>query len=261
MVINTIARNTFREHIRNRVLYVIGAIAILLIGFAHVLGDWAVFNRVYVVTSFTLSVMSLSGLLISIFVGVGLVHTEIEKHTLYTIVTKPVSRTQFLLGKYIGLLYIIGCHLTLLSVAFVIAVLLSGGSVTFEHLLVIILKGAEMSLIIAIALFFSTFSSTALSAFFTFGIYIAGQTLPSVLDQIAFTKKIGSANYSEIQESIAQILHTIIPDFTLFNRSHELIHSIPLTIGDVSLTLCYGLLYSVLLLTGASLWFHRKEFT
>ncbi|MGL1900859.1 MAG: ABC transporter permease [Fibrobacterales bacterium] len=260
MVINTIAKNTFREHIRNRVLYVIGAIALFLIGFAHVLGDWAIFNRVYVVTSFTLSVMSLSGLLISIFIGVGLVHTELEKHTLYTIVTKPVSRTQFLLGKYIGLLYIIACHLTVLSMAFIIAVLLSGGAITVEHLWVLVLKGSEMALVIAIALFFSTFSSTALSAFFTFSLYVAGQTLPSVLEQIAFTKKIGSAHYSEVQDSIAHLLHAIVPDFTLFNRSHELIHAIPLSFCDVSTAFCYGLLYSILLLAGAAFWFHRKEF-
>ena len=110
-----IAHNTFRESIRDKILYNIVFLAIALTLFSIVLGEWSVFDRAYVIKSTTLSVMSLSGLLISIFVGISLVQKEIQRRTVLTLLSKPISRVTFIVGKYFGLLAVVAVHLTLLT--------------------------------------------------------------------------------------------------------------------------------------------------
>ena len=113
--IGIIALNTFRESIRDKILYNIGFLAIALTLFSIVLGEWSVFDRAYVIKSTTLSVMSLSGLLISIFVGISLVQKEIQRRTVLTLLSKPISRASFIVGKYFGLLAVVAVHLMLLT--------------------------------------------------------------------------------------------------------------------------------------------------
>ena len=98
--VGIIALNTFRESVRNKVLYNIVFLAIALAFFSIILGEWSVFDRSYVIKSTTLSIMSLSGLLISVFVGISLVQKEIQGRTVLTLLSKPISRGVFLVGKY-----------------------------------------------------------------------------------------------------------------------------------------------------------------
>ena len=108
-----IAHNTFRESIRDKILYNIVFLAIALTLFSIVLGEWSVFDRAYVIKSTTLSVMSLSGLLISIFVGISLVQKEIQRRTVLTLLSKPISRVTLIVGKYFGLLAVVAVHLAI----------------------------------------------------------------------------------------------------------------------------------------------------
>ena len=116
--VGIIALNTFRESVRNKVLYNIVFLAIALAFFSIILGEWSVFDRSYVIKSTTLSIMSLSGLLISVFVGISLVQKEIQGRTVLTLLSKPISRGVFLVGKYLGLLAVIAIHLALLTVVY-----------------------------------------------------------------------------------------------------------------------------------------------
>ncbi len=259
-VIKVIALNTFKENIRNRVLYVIIAIALLLVGFAVLLGEWSVFNKEYVIKSFSLSVLSISGLLLSIFIGVGLVQKEIQKKTVYTILTKPVHRASFIIGKYVGLIYIALCHITILSTAIAIVLWTSGGQFSLDLCFGVFLKGVEMALIIAMALFFSTIASPALSSFFTFGLYIAGHVLPEVIEQIAFTKKVGSESYSPVFESVIHFFQAVLPNLSMFDKSSEIVHSLPLNFGSVLVTGLYGVVYIFIFLSASIWWFNKKEF-
>ena len=113
--IGIIALNTFRESVRNKILYNIVFLAIALAFFSVLLGEWSVFDRSYVIKSTTLSIMSLSGLLISVFVGIGLVQKEIQGRTVLTLLSKPIGRGVFIVGKYLGLLAVIAVHLALLT--------------------------------------------------------------------------------------------------------------------------------------------------
>ena len=172
--IGIIALNTFRESIRDKILYNIGFLAIALTLFSIVLGEWSVFDRAYVIKSTTLSVTSLSGLLISIFMGISLVQKEIQRRTVLTLLSKPISRASFIVGKYFGLLAVVAVHLMLLTAIYYVMLFLTGSAPTLSLLTAIYLIFCEMAVVIAVALLFSSFSSTVLSALFTLGVYFAG---------------------------------------------------------------------------------------
>src|SRR5947208_16133152 len=98
-----IARNAFREAVRDRVLYNLVVFALLLIGGAIFLGELSAGQEAKIIVDLGLSAILLFGVFISVFIGVGLVYKEIERRTLYAILSKPISRAEFLLGKYLGL--------------------------------------------------------------------------------------------------------------------------------------------------------------
>ena len=187
--IGIIALNTFRESIRDKILYNIGFLAIALTLFSIVLGEWSVFDRAYVIKSTTLSVMDLSGLLISIFVGISLVQKEIQRRTVLTLLSKPISRAAFIVGKYFGLLAVVAVHLCLLTGIYYCILWVTNSSPTVSLLSAIYLIFCEMAIVIAVALLFSSFSSTVLSALFTLGVYFAGHLSDQLLEMGALTSK------------------------------------------------------------------------
>src|SRR3954471_20318479 len=116
--IAVIAMNAFRETIRDKILYNLVLFAVGLILFSILLGDWSVFARETVIEDFTLAVMSLSGLLMSIFVGIGLIQKEIQRKTILTLLAKPLPRWHFIVGKYLGLLIVLGVNLLIMTLVF-----------------------------------------------------------------------------------------------------------------------------------------------
>src|SRR5687768_7746767 len=172
-----IARNAFREAVRDRVLYNLILFALLLIGSAIFLGELSAGQEAKIIVDLGLSAMLLFGVFIAIFVGVGLVYKEIERRTLYAILSKPIGRGQFLVGKYLGL-----------SLTLLVNVIVMGGGVTLALVYVqrgwnplagkiwpaILLIYFELLIITAVALVFSSFSSPALSALLTFFVFIIG---------------------------------------------------------------------------------------
>ena len=103
MKIRAVAWNTFREAIRDKILYNLVFFSLLIMGVSTYLGDIALGKSVKVIQDVGLASMSVFGLLIAIFVGIGLVYKEIQRRTIYTLLAKPISRGQFLVGKYFGL--------------------------------------------------------------------------------------------------------------------------------------------------------------
>jgi len=172
--IRIIAWNTFREAVRDRVLYNILFLAAGLAAFSVILGEWSVFDRAFVIKSVTLTVMSLSGLLISVFAGIGLVQKEIQRRTVLALLAKPLYRGEFLVGKYLGLLAVVAVHVFLLACVLGFIIFLTGSELDLGLLQAVYLIFLEMALLLSIAVLFSTFSSPLLSAMFTLGLYVAG---------------------------------------------------------------------------------------
>ncbi len=275
--IGIIALNTFRESIRDKILYNIGFLAIALtlfsivLGewsvfdralFSIVLGEWSVFDRAYVIKSTTLSVMSLSGLLISIFVGISLVQKEIQRRTVLTLLSKPISRASFIVGKYFGLLAVVAVHLMLLTAIYYVMLFLTGSAPTLSLLTAIYLIFCEMAVVIAVALLFSSFSSTVLSALFTLGVYFAGHLSDQLLEQVRFATRMGELNgtSSMLFQKAAEVIHAIFPGLYRYNVTTYVVHGVALPDMYVFWNSIYALGYIGVFLAIASWWFSRRDF-
>lgn len=254
--ITAIAGNAFREAVRDRVLYNLVLFVLLLTGAAVFIGELSGGQERKIIVDLGLSAMLLFGVFIAIFVGVGLVYKEIERRTVYTIFAKPVSRGEFLLGKYLGL-----C-LTLL-----VNVLVMGGGVSLALAYVsggmdplvlriwpaILLLYVELMILTGVALLFSSFSSPALSALLTFFVFLIGH-FSSDLKSLATSMGSVSARW------FFSALYYLLPNLANLSFITPAAHGqLPETAFMVR-TLLYSLLYISVILAGATLIFSRRNF-
>jgi Cu-processing system permease protein len=260
-----IALNTFREAVRDRVLYNILFLAVGLALFSVMLGEWSVFDRTFVIKSVTLTVMSLSGLLISVFAGIGLVQKEIQRRTVLTLLAKPLYRGEFLVGKYLGLLAVVAVHVTLLSCVLGLILLWTGTSPDWTLLQAVYLVFWEMALVLAMAVLFSTFSSPLLSALFTLGLYVAGHMSHQILEQMRFAYRMSyegtlTHDYAGVLWNAAKVLHWVLPGLYRFNVSSQVVHGLALSPSYMAWNTLYAMGFVALFLAIAGWWFGRRDF-
>ncbi len=253
MRILSIALNTFRENLREKLLYNLLIFALLMIASSIVVSRLTLGDFHRLILDIGLGSINIFGVLIAIFVGIGLVNKEIEKKTIYTIVSKPVPRYEFLVGKFCGLaitLFVNTCVMVagLLLVLWFMKVPVE--VILFQSVGLIYL---ECLVVTAVALLFSTFSSATLSAIFTLAIYVIGH-LSS--DLRLFGKKF----MGEVGQAVLNALYYTLPNLDRFNLKGHVIHHIEFSATDMGLTLAYGAAYAGLLLLLASLIFQKRDF-
>ena len=260
-----IALNSFREAVRDKIPYVVLLSAVALAAFSVLLGEWSVFDREFVVKSVTVSVISISGLFIALFAGVGQVQKEIQKKTIHTLLAKPVSREAFLLGKYIGLLILIALHVILLSLTLFFLLWVIDGSISIPVIQACYLVFWELAIVLAFAVLFSTYSSALISSIFSFGIYLIGHLSNQILKEVYFAYRVsdeGSFLYDrgELVYDIAKGIHYIFPNLFRFNASMQAAHSITLDASYIIWNSLYAFGYSSIVLCLAALLFRKKDF-
>jgi ABC-type transport system involved in multi-copper enzyme maturation permease subunit len=207
-----IAGNTYRENIRDRILYNLILFALIMIFSSLALGQLTLGNEDKVIIDLGLSSISIFGMLIAIFIGISLVYKELEKRTVYALLAKPVHRHEWILGKYLGLLFTLLVNTVIMTVGLALAMIYTGGiqaSAYLRLLPAVYLIFLSLALITALALLFSTFSSPALSAVFTFFFWLIGH----------FSSDLQS--FAEIAKSapviwLCRILYYVIPNFSNF---------------------------------------------
>lgn len=252
MKVLSIALNTFRENLRDKLLYNLLVFALLMIGSSLLLMRLTLGEFHRLLLDVGLGSINIFGVLIAIFVGIGLVNKEIEKKTIYTIVSKPVARYQFLVGKYLGL------TLTLLVNTLVMAggllLVLFAQSVPIESMLfkALGLIFMEFMVITAVALLCSTFTSATLSAIFTLATYVIGHLTADL--------KIFGEKMDEGMRAAVTGLYYILPNLERFNLKGNVIHHIEVSGTDLLLIVVYGLTYVSFLLMSASIIFQRRDF-
>jgi ABC-type transport system involved in multi-copper enzyme maturation permease subunit len=257
--IRAVAWNTFREAIRDKILYNLVFFALLIMGISTYLGDLAIGKSVKIIQDVGLASMSVFGLLIAIFVGIGLVYKEIQRRTIYTLLAKPISRGQFLVGKYFGLMMTITLNVLVMSVVLFALLLLYSGSgvshsgVNWEIGKAIFLILVELMLITAVAVFFSTFSTPTLSAMFTLGVYLIGRFSS---DLVALSER----SENVVLKYVTLVLHYLLPNLEKFNVRGLVVHWVPISNSYMIWSTLYGLAYIVFLLTVAVFVFQRREF-
>jgi ABC-type transport system involved in multi-copper enzyme maturation permease subunit len=250
----SIAKNTFREAVRDRVLYNLVLFVLLIIACAILLGDLTDGQEARTIVNIGLNAMLLFGTFIAIFVGVGLVSKEIEKRTVFAVFSKPIGRGEFIVGKYLGLCLTILVNVLVMAAGVSVALLYVGntqlaGSIWGSVFLIFL----ELAITTAVAILFSSFSSPALSALLTFFVFIIGHLSASLLDLA-----IGLASKSAIYLFAA--IYYVLPNLANFSFRTEAANGLtpngPMLFGGIA----YAAVYIAILLTGTFLIFSRRNF-
>jgi len=250
-----IALNTFRESARDRVLYNTVLFVILLIIASVVMGRIAVGQEVKIIIDLGLSAMTIFGVLIAIFLGIGLVSKEIENGAIANILSKPVRRSEFILGKYFGLCLTLLVNSAVMAAAITLALFYArgGAAQTLNIWPSVWLIFLELAIITAVALLFSCFSSPALSALFALLIFLIGRWSP---DLKLFAETSGSA----ITRTVSRALYHLLPNLANFNYINETAHGETAPWRMVAGNTVYSVFYVAAALAAAVLIFNRRNF-
>jgi len=261
-----IAVNVFRESVRDKVLYNLVLFAILLIGASLLIGELTAGQDVKIIKDLGLSATSVFGLFIAVFIGIGLVSKEVERRSIYSLLAKPIYRSQLVVGKYIGLALTLIVNVGVMAIAQYVVLAYMGWRAPDavvkawdappldpKLLVAIGLILVELMLVTAIAIFFSTFSTPILSAALTFSLFVVGHFSADL------------RNFQNVVESpaagrLAAALYWVLPNLAQFDVKAQVVHGQAVPTGYVALALVYAAAYIALLLTISVVVFSRRDF-
>jgi ABC-type transport system involved in multi-copper enzyme maturation permease subunit len=264
--VGRIAANVFKESVRDKVLYAIVLFAIVIIGASLLLGQLTAGQEVKIIKDLGLASISLFGHFIAIFIGIGLVSKEVEKRSIYALLAKPMSRAELVLGKYVGLVSTLTVNVVVMTLALV-AVLAVYAAMSDPRMkaaweapavdpalaTAAFLILAELAIVTAVAICFSTFTSPVLAAAFTVGLVIAGHFSADL-------KNFESVVDSRVAVWLTRALYYVLPNLAPFDVKAQVVHAQPVAPMYVLLTTGYGALYVTALLLLAVLFFSRRDF-
>ena len=265
-VIRHVAVNVFKESVRDKILYNLVVFAVLLISASYLIGELTAGQDVKIIKDLGLASISVIGLLIAIFIGIGLVWKEVEKRSIYTLLPKPMRRQEFLLGKYCGLVLTLVINVAVMTVAFygVLAYMQAETPANVREawaspatdpamLKAIALIMIELLLVTAIALFFSTFSSPFLSAMLTLAVWVIGHFNADLRD-------FGATISSPAAAALARGLYYVVPNFAAFDVKLQAVHAQPIPLRYLALTSLYGITYVAFVLLAGVIIFSKRDF-
>ncbi|MDY6783955.1 MAG: ABC transporter permease [Cyanobacteriota bacterium] len=249
-----IAANGFREVIRDRILYAIGLFAVLFALALRLLPEIAATTEDKMIVDFGLGAIGFLGALVAILIGTGLINKEIEKRTVLVLLPKPLSRTELIIGKHLGLwavlavlvgatgtMYLLALHS--LNIAYPL------GSVAISLVYLLL----ELSLLVAVALAFGVFTSSVLATLMTFGVYIMGHLSQDLV-------KLGQMGENKAIETLVQNLYLVLPDLSRLNLRNEAVYGVLPTYPALLNNAIYGLGYTAVLLATAIAILSRRQF-
>lgn len=251
----SVALNTFREAVRDRVLYNLVFFALLMMASAIFLGQISLGIETIVIISVGLSAVSVIGLLIAVFTGVGLVSKEIDKRTLYTLLSKPVRRSEFLVGKFTGLALTLAVNTAAMALGLFLALLyvkhsLERGDVAV--LVAIYFIWLKIAIVIAMALLFSCFTSQLLAILFTAGLYIAGLFITEM-------RNLSGSRLAPMTQKFFSWISYVLPNFENFNVMAAAAHGRAVPGMLILQNTAYAILYCGIVLAAASVVFSRRN--
>lgn len=251
----TVATNTFREAVRDRVLYNLVFFALLMMGAAILVGQISIGIEESVIVSLGLTAISVIGIFIAVFIGVGLVSKEMDKRTLYALLAKPVERWEFLLGKFAGLVMTLTVNTAAMAVGLYVALwtvkhpLASSDWYLLVAVYLILLK---LTLIVALAMLFSCFTTPFLAILFTLGIYIAGIFAEAL-------RRMETVDMNPRSMKMLKGISYLLPNFENFNVMGAVAHGRGVAGRLVWQDTWYAVLYCGMVLAAAALVFSRRN--
>ncbi len=249
----SLAVNTFKESIRDRVLVALVVIAVVVMASAKIVQPVAMGEAEKIIKDLGLSAITLFCVLIAILVGGRLVYREVEKRTIYLILARPVRRLEFILGKYLGLMMVLVVSLVVMTAGFYGVMLISRVPVSLYLIWSVVMTLFELAILTAVAVLFSTFVSPIASAVFTFMIYFIGHSTPLL-------KQLAGMFPSPVIKFFALFAYYILPNLNNFNIKGEVVHNIPLNFPGLLLSAGYAVVYSATLLMISVVIFNRRDF-
>ncbi len=252
--ISAIAANTFREAVRDRVLYNLIAFALLMSGAAILVGQISIDIERLVVVNLGLTAMSLFGVVIAIFIGIGLVAKEIDKRTLYTVLSRPVRRWEFIVGKFFGLIGTLVVNASLMAVGVLAALFYVSRHFSRPDawvLVAIYFIILEFLIVTALALLFSSFSTPIMSAIFAFALFVIG----------SFAEDL--RGFAEMAKGVTHWLAVgaayLVPNLSALNVIASVAHGEPVPGRLILYNTIYALVYAGMAISGAVLIFERRN--
>jgi ABC-type transport system involved in multi-copper enzyme maturation permease subunit len=263
-----IAAITFKEGIRNKAIYGISFFALMLLGLSLLVSNMAPRDVGKVAVDMALSTVSFTGLLVVLFVGINLMAKDLDRRTIYMVLSKPISRSEYILGKFAGIVLLLLATAVFISY-FAFASLLILKSVYAAYfprfswsltLLGILFITLMLILLSALSFLFASFSSTSfITLVLTIISYLIGQSLSDIKFLIE-TAQIADQAISPITVGIVQVAYYLFPNLSFFDIKMQVAHGISLPFSTIMWTFLYGVVYTALAITAASLIFRKKEF-
>jgi ABC-type transport system involved in multi-copper enzyme maturation permease subunit len=249
-----IASNTFLEAVRDRVLYNLIGFALILTAAAIFVGQISIDIERLVVVNLGLAAVSLFGVVIAIFIGIGLVSKEIDKRTLYTVLSRPVRRWEFIVGKFFGLAGTLVVNTFFMAIGVFAALLYVAHKFSKPDAFILVALYfiiLEFLIVCSLALLFSSFTTPLLSAIFAFSLFVLG----SFADDLRGAARLGHG----FMHWFATAAAYLIPNFSALNVISAVAHQEPIRAQLVFQNTLYALFYAATALSGAVLIFERRN--
>jgi ABC-type transport system involved in multi-copper enzyme maturation permease subunit len=253
MNIKGLVFNTFKESARNKMFYLLVFFGILFALSSKLISFLTLGDTMKVLKDTGLAAINFFCVLIAIFTGINLVYKEIEKKTIYNILSKPVTRDHFIIGKFLGLALTMLVALLSMSVIFFLLVLLEGGGFDLKILLYFFMLYLELLIIVAISLLFSSFTTPILSFIFTVSLYLIGHVMWTF-------NEFKMLLHSQLWVKFTHALYYILPNLDKFNIKNDVVLDLPLRTGSILFAILYALVYILALLAVTILIFRKREF-
>ena len=250
----TIAKNSFQEVIRDRILYFIGFFVLLLILAQKIIPQIAAGTDEKILLDFGIGAIAVLTVIIAIFVGTALINKEIEKRTLLMLIPKPISKAELIVGKHLGLWTVLAITISIMMVLYLGMLQISGISYpTLALVISAIYLLIELALLIAVAMAFGVFTSSILATLLSFGVYLMGHFSRDLVE-------LGKLSKNSSIESLTTSLYLVLPDLSRLDLKNEAVYGLLPSNGELFAHALYGVLYTILLLVVAVTIFSQKEF-
>lgn len=250
----TIAKNSFQETIRDRILYFVGFFSLLLILAQRIIPEIAAGTHEKILLDFGIGAIAILSVVVAIFVGTATINKEIEKRTLLMLIPKPISRAELIVGKHLGLWGVL--VLTIVIMMGIYLGMLSLSGIEYPTTALLVAAGyllLELALIIAVALAFGVFTSSILATLLSFGVYLMGHFSQDLVE-------LGKLSENPGIEKLTTGLYLVLPDLSRLNLKNDAVYGLLPSSGELFAHALYGILYTTLLLIVAIAMFSRKEF-
>jgi Cu-processing system permease protein len=251
--IRSIALNTYRESIREKLLVIAIFFGGILMASSYMLSPLAVGARNKILLDVGLASIPLLGVLTAVMIGGTLLHKEIERRAVYMVLARPVSRLEYLLGKFWGILAAISSVVAVMTGVMVVTFLLGRVGLRPIIFAAVYLSLLEVAVICSVVVLFSTFTTPILTSFFSLCIFVAGSLSG---DLRAFAERFGG----EAVKRIVEVFFVALPNLKVFNLRHEAVHDLDYAGTDLGLATIYAVVYCGAALYIAYLIFRRREF-